>query len=121
MATAVPTNSPNTSSPAVPGETLECSWDLTTANADGRGVDVSGFDKLVFQGVAGTPGSATLAAEGSLDGTNWFALTKVGGTSAATVTASGLFEVNEHPKFVRPNLSTPGTGAIWTAKLFASK
>lgn len=121
MATVVPTVSPNTALAATPGQTMEASWALTTANADGRGLDVSGFDKLVFQGVAGTAGSATLGAEGSLDGTNWIALTKAGGTTAATLTASGLFEVNEHPKFVRPNLSTAGSGAIWTARLFASK
>lgn len=121
MATVIPTTSNDNTNPLSTAASLEASWDLTTANADGRGVCVAGFGRLNWQGIAGTAGSATLAFEGSNDGTNWYALTKVGGSTAATLTASGGAETNEHPKFVRPNLSTPGTSAAWTVKLIATK
>jgi hypothetical protein len=61
-----------------------------------------------------------LSFEGSNDGINWYPLTKVGGSTAATMTASGGAETNEHPLFVRPNLSTAGAAAVWTAILVAS-
>ncbi len=122
MATVIPTFTPNNSLAAAPGATLLASWALTTANADGRGVPVAGFDKLNWQGVAGTAGSATLSFEASNDGgTTWYPMTKAGGSTAATLTASGGAETNEHPLMVRPNLSTPGTLAVWTVYLFASK
>lgn len=118
---AAASTTPNNTPPLGNGATLEASWDLTTADAAGQGVCVAGYRSLCWQGIAGTAGSATLSFEGSHDGTNWFALTKVGSTTAATLTASGGVQTNELPKFVRPNLSTPGTAAVWTAKLLASK
>lgn len=122
MATVTPTFTPNNALAAGPGATLLASWALTSANSDGRGVPVAGFDKLNWQGVAGTPGGATLAFEASNDGgTTWYPLTKVGGSTAATLTASGGAETNEHPVMVRPNLTTVGTNAVWTVYLFASK
>jgi hypothetical protein len=120
MATVVPTIKPNSELPAPKGAILQASWALTTANADGRGVPVAGFKNFNWQGVAGTAGGATLAFEGSNDGTNWYPLTKVGGSTAATMTASGGAETNEHPLYVRPNLTTPGTGAVWTVTLVAT-
>lgn len=112
---------PNNTPAARPSQSLMLTWTLLTATPDGRGVDVSGFDKINWQAVTGAAGGATLAFEGSNDGTNWYPLTKVGGTTAATLTASGGAEVNEHPMFVRPNLTTVGVGATWTVTLYASK
>ncbi len=59
--------------------------------------------------VIGTFGGATVKLQGSNDGTNWFDLTKRGGTSAASVTAAGGFSANEMPAFIRPATSG-GTG-----------
>lgn len=120
MATVVPTVKPNSELPATKGGVLFVSWSLTTANADGRGVPVAGFKNFNWQAVAGTAGGATLAFEGSNDGINWYPLTKVGGSTAATMTASGGAETNEHPLFVRPNLTTPGAAAVWTVTLVAT-
>lgn len=120
MATAVPTLKPNNDLPAARGAIVHASWALTTANADGRGVPVAGFKTLNWQGVTAAAGGATLAFEGSNDGVNWYPLTKVGGSTAATMTAAGGAETNEHPLFVRPNLTTPGAAAAWTVTLVAT-
>lgn len=120
MATAVPTVKPNNELPAPKGAILHASWALTTANADGRGVPVAGFKNFNWQAILGNLGGSVLSFEGSNDGTNWYPLTKVGGSTAATLTASGGAETNEHPLYVRPNLSTPGAGAVWTVTLVAT-
>lgn len=121
MATVNPTRYPNISLAAPKGATMLMTWaNLLTANPDGRGVEVPGFQNLNWQAVAAAAGAATLSFEGSNDGSTWYALTKVGGSTAATLTASGGVETNEHPKFVRPNLSVVGAGADWTVTLFAT-
>lgn len=121
MATVTPTFKPNSELGPAKGSVLVASWALTSTNNDGRGVPVAGFKNMNWQGLAGTAGGATLGFEGSNDdGTTWYALTKVGGSTAATMTASGGAETNEHPILVRPRLTTVGSGAIWTAILVAS-
>ena len=59
--------------------------------------------------VIGTFGSATVKLQGSNDGTNWFDLTKKGGTSAFSFTSAGGAASNEMPAFIRPSTSG-GTG-----------
>lgn len=63
---------------------------------------------------SGTWGGATLAFEGSNDGATWFALTNAAGGAAATLTANGGLSTNELPLYVRPNLTTVGSGASLT-------
>lgn len=120
MATVTPTVKPNSELAAPKGAIYCASWALTTANADGRGVPVAGFKTFNWQAVATNVGGSVLAFEGSNDGTNWYPLTKVGGSTAATASASGGAETNEHPLFVRPNLTTAGAAAVWTVTLVAS-
>lgn len=59
--------------------------------------------------VIGTFGGATVKLQGSNDGTNWFDLTKRGGTSAASFTAAGGASSNENPAYIRP-VTSGGTG-----------
>lgn len=119
MATA--STAPNNTPPLGDAATLEASWALTTADPTGQGVCVAGYRSLCWHGTTSAAGGATMAFEGSNDGSNWFALTKVGGSTAATLTAAGGAQTNELPKFVRPNLTTVGAAAVWTARLLASK
>ena len=83
------------------------SWALAGAD-DGAPYSLPFSADLTFQ-VTGTFGGATVKLQGSNNGTDWFDLTKKGGTSAASVTAAGGFTVNENPAFIRPSTSG-GTG-----------
>lgn len=96
------------------------SWSLTTANADGAPIERVEWADRTWQAV-GTWGGATLAFQGSNDGTNWFPLTNAAGGSAATLSANGGLATVELPRFVRPNLTTPGAGATITVTLCARR
>lgn len=78
-------------------------------DADNGGAFTLPFAADITAQVIGTFGSATVKLQGSNDGTNWFDLTKRGGTSAASVTSAGGFTVNENPVYLRPSTSG-GTG-----------
>lgn len=97
---------------------LNPTWILTTANADGLPMSAPSFLDMTWQ-ATGTFGGATASLEGSNDGANWFPLTKLFTTTAATFTAAGGCATNENPLFVRPNLSAVGAGATITVSLVA--
>lgn len=83
-------------------------WEALGNADDGAGYALPFAADLTVQAI-GTFGGATVTLQGSNDGTNWFALTKKGGTSAANFTAAGGASVNENPAFIRP-ASSGGTG-----------
>ena len=90
-------------------------WALTTANADGGPCRFQGSGDRTFQ-VTGNFGSGgTIVLQGSLDGSNWFTLSKPDG-AAASFTTSGLTAVTESPIYIRPFVSA-GTGVSVTAIL----
>lgn len=99
----MPTDSVTTDDPRRP------TWG-PMANGDvGQGWRLAPFLSAWFTatGTWGAGGSVQL--EGSNDGTNWFKL------SPAALTAAGSFAlaVNEHPVFIRPNVTAgDGTTAI---------
>lgn len=70
---------------------------------------VSCRDRCVqFTGTWGSGG--TMLLQGSNDNTNWFTLKDSGGTSIS-LTADGMRQVLEMPRYIRPKLSA-GTGSI---------
>ncbi len=75
----------------------------TTGVTETYDVTLESPDKHTLQFITtGTPASATLCLEGSIDGTNWFDLS---GTQSCA--ASGMFHVVNKPVlFVRVNLLT---------------
>lgn len=85
-------------------------WALTTADPTGVAFEYIQHTDVCFQAVA-TWGGATLTIQGSNDGTNWFSVRDPGGT-AITFTADGGKQVLERPRFIRPNLTAVGVGAI---------
>lgn len=95
-------------------------WNLTTANADGAPVEWTQWADRCFQ-AAGTWGAATLTIQGSNDGTNWFTLSNAAGATAATFSGDGGKTIIELPRYVRPNLTTPGTGATVTVTLLGRR
>lgn len=101
------TINPTTDRNSVSGAVLT-TWEAL-GNADDGGALVVPFAADVTAQVIGTFGGATVKLQGSNDRTNWFDLTKKGGTSTASVTAAGGFAVNEMPAYVRP-VTSGGTG-----------
>lgn len=103
------------------GSVLTFSWTpLTSTNTDGAPIRSTQWADRYFT-ATGTWGGATLSIEGSNDGTNWFTLSNAAGGTAATFTANGGKSIIEIPQFIRPNLSTAGTGASITVLLTARR
>ena len=88
------------------------SWALAGAD-DGAPYSLPFSADLTFQ-VTGTFGGATVKLQGSNNGTDWFDLTKKGGTSALSVTAAGGGTANENPAYIRP-IASGGTGSALVA------
>ena len=100
------------------GRTVVHDWSLTTADATGTAVSVPGSSDRTVQLIADTAGGATAILEGSLDNITFFTLTD-GQGNAISFTASGGEMVAENVLFVRPRLSTAGSGALWSVLLFS--
>jgi hypothetical protein len=112
MATVVPT--------IIFGEGRTMTWTpLTETNADGTpAVDIGSGDRC-FQATGTFGAGGTILLQGSLDGTNWYGLKDPAG-AAISLTAAGLRQVLENPRYVRPFISA-GTGVSITAILFTRK
>lgn len=95
-------------------------WALTTADPTGAGITQLDYADRTFVAY-GTWGGATLTIEGSNDGTNWVPLSDAAGAADATASANKAITIVELTKFIRPNLTTPGTGAAVTASLVARR
>ena len=80
------------------------SWEALGNADDGEAYALPFSADLTAQ-VIGTFASATAKLQGSNDGTNWFDLTKRGGTSALSFTSAGGASANENPAFIRPATS----------------
>ncbi len=92
------------------GQVFKAVWTLTTA--DHTGVALGGkyaefADRTVY--MLGTWGGATAALEGG-DGSTYVALSDPQGNAIAK-TVDAIEVVTEVPEFIRPRLSTAGTGA----------
>lgn len=83
---------------------LLLTWEAL-GNADSGAGYALPFAAEITAQVIGSFSSATVKLQGSNNGTDWFDLTKKGGTSAASVTSAGGFAVNEAPAFIRPSTS----------------
>lgn len=126
MATITPTVSRDLGSRD--GESLSFTYALLTASPDGYPLEHSEWADKCWHAF-GTWGGATLTLQGSNDtaaailaGTaNWFTMANAAGGTAATQTADGGKNTIESPRWVRPNLTTPGVGAIVTVVLVARR
>lgn len=83
-------------------------WEtLTAANAAGTSVQVWGAADRSVQ-VVGTPNGATTVLQGSNDGTNWVTLTDPLGNAISFVNATGLKQISEITRYIRPSTSGGG-------------
>ncbi len=104
------------------GGTFMHDWSLTTADATGTSISIPGASDRTVQFIADTAGAATAILEGSLDADpttgTFFTLTD-GQGNAISFTASGGEMVAENVLHLRPRLSTAGSGALWSVRLFS--
>ena len=97
------------------GSVKMITWALTTANNDGAPAEWAQWaDRTVT--FTGTWGGATAALEGSNDGTTWVAIADGQGV-AITATANKVETAVELTRYVRPRLTTVGSGAAVSATL----
>lgn len=84
-------------------------WEALGNADDGAGFAVPFKASITLQAI-GTFGSATIALQGSNDGTNWAPLQWKGKTATAlALTSAGIAEAVECPAYIRP-VTTGGTG-----------
>ena len=107
----------------IPATTLETTHqNATTTDGNGTAATVSGYGPIAFQ-ITGTPDTATVTWEGSVDGTNYtaFSATKTDtGVAATTAIATGIYSANVSGyKSVRAVISTAGAGTSLTVKSLA--
>jgi hypothetical protein len=102
------------------GSLILYTWALTTANPDGAPMQAPEWADRTWQ-TTGTFGGATVAMQGSNDNTNWFPLLNAVGGAAVTFTAAGGASTVELPLYVRPNLTTVGSGAAISVTLLARR
>jgi hypothetical protein len=104
------------------GSVLQFQWTLTTANADGAPFQIPENADVTWV-ATGTWGGATLKVQGSADGTTFVAtgLSNAAGGAEATAAADKVFTTIECPRYIRPILTTPGTGATVTVTAVARR
>lgn len=102
------------------GSTRLFTWTLTTADPAGDAVEWPQWVDRTFQSV-GTWGGATLTFQGSNNGTDWFTMKKADGGAVATHSANDGTTVIDSPRYARPNLTTPGTGATVVVTMHARR
>ncbi len=82
-------------------------WEaLVTGSLDGEAIEIPGRADMCVQ-VVGTFDTATLTMQGSNDGTNWAPLTDPADADIA-MTVTGISQIMEKTKFVRPLVSSVG-------------
>jgi hypothetical protein len=96
-------------------------WNLT--QLDHTGDPVAWYDwadrSITFIGA--TWSTAVAALEGSNDNTNWVAICDVQGAPITKTGSNGIETAVELTRFVRPRLSTVGTGSVVAAQLIMRK
>ena len=101
------------------GSVIKTTYNLTTADHTGAAMPAVEFETTTIQ-ATGTFGGATLQAEGSMDGTNFFALNDNFGDSAS-FTSAGISSIAERAQYIRPRLSSVGSGADIDVVLMSNK
>lgn len=91
---------------------------ITNTNADGAPVSLPWATKATFQ-VYGTFGGATVAMQGSNDGTNWVGLTIFSTGAALSFAAAGMLSSAEFPLYIRPFLSGGAASSVTVTALLS--
>ena len=95
------------------GAVTQYLWELTSDDHTGdpvKGVDFA--DRTVT--AVGTWGGASVTIEGSNDGEHWMPLSDAAGAADAIASSNKAITIVELTRFIRPRLTTAGTGAAIT-------
>ena len=98
-------------------------WTLTTADPTGTAVEIPEYADKTWS-FSGTLGAAVGAIQGANVNTDavFAAQSNAAGGTALTVNAlPACIAMIENPRFVRPKLTTVGSGATWTVTLCARR
>ena len=97
------------------GSVVTMTWTLTTADPLGDGVEMSEWADVTWV-ATGTWGAATLKVQGSANNSTFVAtgLSNAAGGTEASASADKVFTTIERPRFIRPALTTVGSGASIT-------
>lgn len=119
MATVTPTVS---NAGAQDASVIQYSWTLTTADNDGAPMQIPEHADITWV-ARGTWGSATLKFQGSANGTDFVTtgLANAAGGTEASITADRVVTTLERPLFIRPILTTTGSGANITVVALARR
>lgn len=96
-------------------------WSLTTADHTGDAIEVPGAADKTVQFIDSAWGSATVKLEGSIDGTNYVALNDPLGNEIAATAGDPIFQVLENVRYIRPRLTTVGSGATVPVYLLSTR
>lgn len=108
------------------GYIIEAKWTLTTADPNGDAIALPEWADVTLSVLATgtTMGSATVALQTSpVNVSADFATCKsaAGGAAMAITTAPGCATAIERSKWIRPSLTTPGTGATVVVHVIARR
>lgn len=93
-------------------------WAMLTADVEGVAIAIPGASDKCIQFFGTNWGAATIAVQGSNDGTNFVALTDPQG-NALSKTADAIEQILENPRFLRVYLTVAGTAAVISAILYS--
>lgn len=89
---------------------LQSTWSGLVSTEEGDQIDAALYsDKCVQIGGAFSTTAPTVTIKGSNDGTSWFTLTDPQGNNL-TFTTSGMEQIMENPRYIRPETSGGATG-----------
>ena len=113
MATVNPTV--NRLAGAGDGSVITYTYALTSTNADGAAISMPEWADVTVL-ARGTWGGATMKVQGSDDGSNFVTtgLSNAAGGTEFTASADKVATLIERPPYIRPILTTVGTGATLT-------
>ena len=101
------------------GSIIQFQWSLTTANPIGTAIQFPEWaDRTVtFDGTSGLGnwGGAVAVLEGGPDDSKWFTLKDASDPASGVISTSAAdiqAVVFDLPRYMRPNLTTPGTAAV---------
>ena len=88
-------------------DVILATWSSVNANQNGDAAQMPQYTGKVHVAVTGTFDTETVTIQGSLDGSNYFALEDEDGNAAA-LTAAGLITLRSNPLYIRPSVSNGG-------------
>lgn len=98
------------------GSVMQVIWTPVANDDTCRAVSFPQYADKTVQ-VAGTFGGASIAVDGSIDGTNYAAMSDQGGTTIA-ITSAGIKQVLQNALYVQPALTGGSESSVTISMIF---